>query len=223
MTVIETDARRLHDLLRAGGLALACTDTGYGLVAMGGDAVRRIYELKGRPMTKPCVTVGSMPILDEVTQGISPRTRAWIARATVRWPLAVIAHLNPRSRLLAQRDPVVAEQSQHAGTIALFFGVGPLLQRVAELAFAEGEVVVGSSANVSGTGNNYRLEEVPPEILGAVDLVIEGTPRFSSRRRLASTILDLTREQFQRRGVEFDAIAASWQAEVAGDTPASPP
>lgn len=112
----------------------------------------------------------------------------------------------------------MAEHSQKDGTIATFYGVGPLIQRVAALALAEGELVVGSSANVSGTGNNYRLEDVPPEILGAVDLIVEGNPRFQSRRRLASTILDLTTGQFQRQGVEFEAVEASWQDEMHGSS-----
>lgn len=181
-------------------------------------AVRRIYELKGRPQEKPCVTVGSLPILDDVAVDVPAQARSWLERASTRWPLAVIARRNSESRLLARLEPFVAEHSQKDGTIATFYGVGPLIQRVAALALAEGELVVGSSANVSGTGNNYRLEDVPPEILGAVDLIVEGNPRFQSRRRLASTILDLTTGQFQRRGVEFEAVEASWQDEMHGSS-----
>jgi tRNA A37 threonylcarbamoyladenosine synthetase subunit TsaC/SUA5/YrdC len=219
MRDLETDAPRAYDLLRHGGLALACTDTGYGFIAMRSPAVRRIYELKGRSSEKPCVTVGTLPILDDVALDVSPHTRHWLETATTRWPLAVIAHSNPRSRLLARMEPFVVEQSQKAGTIATFYGVGPLIQRVAALAYADGELVVGSSANLSGTGNNYRLDEVPPSILDAVDLVVEGTPRFQSPERLASTILDLTTGRFHRRGVGFAEVEASWLEQTRGHAP----
>ncbi len=214
MQDLETAALRVHALLRAGGLALAATDTGYGFIAMRTEAVRRIYELKGRSSEKPCVTVGSLPILDDVAQGITPHVRSWIEAASTRWPLAVIARSNPRSRLLARMEPFVTEQSQKAGTIATFYGVGPLIQRIAALAYADGELVVGSSANLSGTGNNYRIEEVPQAIRGAVDLVVEGTPRFQSPERLASTIIDLTSGQFHRRGVLYAEVEASWNEHV---------
>jgi tRNA A37 threonylcarbamoyladenosine synthetase subunit TsaC/SUA5/YrdC len=210
MQDLETDAVRVHALLRAGGLALAATDTGYGFIAMRTAAVRRIYELKGRSSEKPCVTVGSLPILDDVAQGIAPYVRSWIEGASARWPIAVIARSNPQSKLLARMEPFVIEQSQKAGTIATFYGVGPLIQRIAALAYADGELVVGSSANLSGTGNNYRIDEVPDAIRGAVDLVVEGTPRFQSPDRLASTIIDLISGRFQRKGVHHAEVEASW-------------
>ena len=87
-TTILADARRMYTLLADGGLALARTNTGYGLVAMKSDAVRRIYELKGRSAQKPCVTVGTMAILDDVATGVEPEVRGWLSRAVARWPMA---------------------------------------------------------------------------------------------------------------------------------------
>lgn len=206
------DARELYHLLARGGVALAPTETGYGLLAMTSQAVARIYELKGRPSDKPCVTVGSMSVLGDVAAGIAPPTMAWLARAVTRWPMAVIARLRVESELLANTDPYVVLQCTRADTIAVFFGVGELIAAAAELARADGRLIVGSSANLSGTGNNYRLADVPPSIRGAVDRVFEhGPSRFPSTIRLASTILDLRTGEFQRRGVCFDEIEVAWR------------
>lgn len=210
---IERDALRMYTLLAEGGLALARTNTGYGLVAMKTDAVRRIYDLKGRPAQKPCVTVGTMTIVDDVTTGVDGDTRDWLADASARWPMAIIARMNRRSRLLASFEPFVASQCTKAGTIATFFGVGELIARAASIAFEHGQLVVGSSANLAGTGNNYSLDAVPDSIRRAVDLEIDyGPSPFSSDAKLASTILDLTRGEFQRKGVAFDEVEASWHA-----------
>ena len=213
LQVIERDAVSILEVIQRGGVALAQTQTGYGLVAMRSEGVRRIYELKGRPSEKPCVTVGTMQILDQVATGIGPETRAWLATATASWPLAVIARLRRESPLLASFEPFVAAQCTKVDTIATFFGVGALIAKVASLAQAQGQLVVGSSANLAGTGNNYRLEDVPESIRSRVDLELDyGPARYATREKLASTILDLTKGTFQRKGVHFDEIAQSWHA-----------
>lgn len=211
-TKIDTDARQMYDLLADGGLALARTSTGYGLVAMRSEAVKRIYALKGRSADKPCVTVGTMTILDDVAKPLAADTRTWLARAVERWPMAIIAETNPHSRLLASWEPFVASQCTKGPTIATFFGVGDLIAAAATIAFGKGELIVGSSANLAGTGNNYTLDAVPDVIRKAVDLELDyGEAPFTSDAKLASTILDLTRGGiFQRRGVAFAEVEASW-------------
>jgi tRNA A37 threonylcarbamoyladenosine synthetase subunit TsaC/SUA5/YrdC len=217
MTIdIERDARQMYALLAAGGVALARTNTGYGLVAMKSDAVRRIYALKGRAAEKPCVTVGTMEILDDVSTGVEPATRAWLAETVKRWPMAVIAHTNGQSKLLSSFEPFVASQCTKVDTIATFFGVGDVIARAAMLAYQNGQLIVGSSANLAGTGNNYTIDAVPDVMRNAVDMELDyGPAPFQSDRKQASTILDLTRGgTFQREGVAFEEVAASWRAFV---------
>ncbi len=214
---IQSDARAILSTLLAGGVVLAPTNTGYGLVAMKPEAVRRIYLLKGRPSEKPCVTVGTIPILDDVCTGIDPDTRAWLCAATARWPLALVAPLNSRSTLLRSFDPFVRAQCTKEDTIATFYGVGPVIAGTAQLAFERGELIVGSSANLAGTGNNYTLEDVPESIRAGVDQCFDyGRSPFASAQRLASTILNVTAGIFLRRGVCFDEVERSWELFQAG-------
>lgn len=216
IAALDLDALHLYTVLADGGLALVRTNTGYGLVAMKADAVRRIYALKGREAKKPCVTVGSMDILSDVATDIDGASRNWLARATKLWPLAVIAMTNRSSTLLRGVEPFVVSQCTREGTIATFFGVGDLVSRAAEIAREHGRLVVGSSANIAGTGNNYTLDAVPAEIRRAVDLELDyGPAPFQSASKEASTILDLTRGTFQRRGAAFEQIEASWNAHLA--------
>ena len=208
---LEVDVQQIYATLRTGGLALVPTDVGYGLVALEEPAVRRIYELKGRPAAKPCVTVGNAEILQRVSD-VGMDTREWIAETMRLTPLAIVTRLveNP---LVAAMTPYVAGQATHVGTIALFFSAGRILERLAERALADGRVVIGSSANLSGTGNNYALADVPASMRDGVDLVIDRGPAwYRNERQLASTILDLTTGSFLRQGVNYDRIAAAWIA-----------
>lgn len=208
---LQRDARALYGLLAGGGLALTPTGTGYGLVAMRSAAVRRIYQLKGRPQSKPCVAVGSLAVLDDVTTGIDAATRTWIAAATARWPLAVVARLNPRSPLVSRTEPHVVAQCTKDDSIAALFGAEPLLTTAAALALRDGHLLVGSSAKASGTGHNYLLEEVPLPMRQGVDQVFNATtPAPPTAVRLASTMLDLHTGVFLRRGVAYEEIERAW-------------
>lgn len=211
MTPMENDAHRVYATLRAGGLALIPTDVGYGLVAMEADAVQRIYELKGRPATKPCVTVASFDILTRVARPLTDAGREWLADITRLTPLAIVTRLAP-SPLVDELPAYVRGQATHDGTIALFFRAGRLLERLAELALADGRLVLGSSANLSGTGNNYTFDSVPETMRASADLALDrGASWYRNDQQLASTILDLTNGTFIRKGVNYVRIAEAWE------------
>ena len=129
----------------------------------------------------------------------------------------MVGRIAPGARLLAPLEPFVRAQCTSAGTIATFHSAVDLVTAVAELALADGRLIVGSSANRSGTGNTYTVGEMPEEIRGGVDVTIDAgaIPRTSSRR-LATTILDLTTDRFLREGMNFERIERSWQELRAG-------
>jgi len=213
MSSTAESAQRAYDTLRDGGIVLLPTDVGYGLVACSDEAIGRIYELKGRPQEKACVTVANAAILDDVAVLADERLRVWIDQMARRTPLAVINRVRPDSELLGRMSAFALGQATANGTIATFLNAGALVSRIAELALADHRIVVGSSANLAFTGNNYRLADVPAAIRGSVDLVIDGgDARYENPERLATTILDLTTYEFRRIGIAAAEIQASWQA-----------
>lgn len=208
---LEQEVTQVYAVLAAGGVAVVPTAAGYGLLAMEAAGVERIYALKGRPSTKPCVTVAPWPVFDDVAAPLAEADRRWIA-ATTRWtPLAVVARLRPASRLIRATDPAVLAQCTRDGTIATFFEAGELVTRVALHAYARGRLVVGSSGNRSGAGNAYTLDEVPARF--EADHVVDcGRIPMPGGERLATTMLDLETGRFLREGLHFGRIAASWAA-----------
>jgi tRNA A37 threonylcarbamoyladenosine synthetase subunit TsaC/SUA5/YrdC len=211
---VEREAWQVYATLVAGGVAVVPTVAGYGLLAMGPKGVARIYDLKGRPKTKPCVLVSPWRVFDEVAAPIQSDVREWIVD-TIRWtPLAVVAAVNPGSRMLASLDPFVRAQCTCDGTIATFHEAGLLVTRVAEIAFEHGRLVFGSSGNRSGAGNAYTLEEVPARF--QAELIIDCGPLpIPGGVRLATTILDLQNGRFLREGLHFERILASWEERFA--------
>lgn len=194
------------------------TDVGFGLVASSDAAIERIYALKGRPASKPCVTVANAAILDDVAELRSEGERSWVERIARHAPIAVINRVRAGSQLLAPMSAYALGQITSDGTIATFLNAGVLVDALAVLARIDGRLVVGSSANVAFTGNNYDLDEVPSSIRDAVDLVIPGPrARYADPRRLATTILDMTRGAFVREGIEFGTIASAWATFQAGN------
>lgn len=213
MSQDRANASNAYRTLCDGGVVLLPTDVGYGLVACTEPAIARIYELKGRPRSKPCVTVANAAILDDVAVLPDQRARAWLDGIRTRTPIAVVNPVRRQSMLLERLSPYARVQATSHGTIATFLNAGALVSAIAELALADGRLVLGSSANLAFAGNNYTLDEVPDSIQRGVDLVIPGGPvRYQNPGRLATTVLDMTSGEFIRAGIEHAMIEASWRA-----------
>lgn len=216
MTIIhglDRDAATVYETVKAGGVAVLPTDVSYGMIATTEPGVRRIYELKGRPLSKACITVTTPAIFADVALPLDAATRAWLDGIRAESPIAVVTRLNPASRLLARLSDYQRTQATQNDTIATFFSAGDLVVRVAELAFADGTLVIGSSANISGTGNNCSFAEIPASIVDGADFTLDyGHVRFHNTERLSTTILDLTTGEFVRKGVNYALIQASWEA-----------
>lgn len=165
--------------LRAGRLVVLPTDTVYGLAADGESepAARALYAAKGRDAIQPtAVLFASVDVLGERVPEL-PAAAAEAVRALLPGPLTLIvenparryAWLNPlRPDALGLRVPAVTGASR-----AVLEALG---------------AVVATSANLPGGADPRRLEDVPPELAAAADVVIEGGELPGT----PSTVLDLT-------------------------------
>lgn len=209
----DQDVDGVLDTLTAGGLVLVKGDIGYGLFGTSERAIRRMYEVKGRRFTNPCIFIGNLDVLDEVVELPSPEVRDWIADVTSWTTLAVVGRVRPGSRVLAGMDPWVRSQSVTDGTVAVFLGTGPYIEQLVIRAFAEGWVFVGSSANKSTTGNNFHFGELPPELIEAADYAVNhGRSKLENPGRLATTIVNFANWTIRREGVNAGEIKAEFTA-----------
>jgi L-threonylcarbamoyladenylate synthase len=176
------DAKRLQECLAGDGVALIPTDTVYGLACNpeSKTALRRIYELKGRPDLKPAAVMffAREPALESLSE-LGPRTRAALS-ALLPGPVTLLLE-NPSRRFTLACDP-------GGGGDALLGLRVPLLEgRLAALS-GIGLPAAQSSANLSGGADPRDLQSVSVELREGVDLVFDG----GELPGIASTVIDLS-------------------------------
>ncbi len=199
-----------YAVMARGGLILVKLDIGYGFVGRSEEAIRRMYELKGRPETNPCVVPGDLAILQQLSPGIDARILGWIERQMSWTTLSVIGDLNENSALWQSLPAFVRRQSSHDRSVAVFLRPGRFLEALVEKAFDNGHLLAGSSGNLSGQGNCYRPEELAPSIVEGVDLFIDhGVARYENPDRMATTMIDLRTLEIKRRGINCARLEAA--------------
>ncbi len=196
------DVERFAECLTGGGVVLFAADTVYGLACdpLQPRAVERLYELKGRPPTRPAaVMFFALSAALEALPELGPRVRAAL-EALLPGPITVLLE-NPAGRFplacATRVDTAMAEIASTAraragepATLGLRVPLLPeSLAALVELELA----VLQSSANISGESEARRLADVAPALRAGVDLVLDG----GELPGIASTVLDL-------RGYERD-------------------
>ncbi len=199
---------KAYSVLSDGGLCLLKADIGYGLFGTSEEAIKKMFEIKGRPTSNPCIVLGNVKVLEELCPTLPSTYRDFILNLIPKTTLAVRYTADLKSALWSSLPPWVQAHSSNAGTIAIFLNTGNTTERLCERAFQDRQLIVGSSSNRSGAGNNYRFEDIPEYIRSRVDFSLdEGVAKYANDQKLATTIVDLTDLSIRRRGVNFDLIA----------------
>jgi L-threonylcarbamoyladenylate synthase len=188
-TLSEQDAARLRECLSGDGVAVLPTDTVYGLACNPGSerAIRRMYELKGRPPVKPAAVMffALDPALRALPE-LGPRTRAALG-ALLPGPVTLLLG-NPRGRFPLASDPDGAAAGSAGPLRSATLGVRvPLLEGPLGALSGVGVPALQSSANLSGGPDPRRLQDVPAALREGADLVLDGGDLPGT----ASTVIDL--------------------------------
>jgi len=211
---MDADARRMYAALTAGGIALCPSDVGYFFATTSTEALTRIFNAKKRPAHKRHPMVGTFA-LHQSLHIVTPMQRE-IVRCLVQdfdLPLAIVAKYRPDHPVIKKMDELERLDTSTAGvTIHMAMNVGNAVNRLTELCVADGIPIQGSSANLSGAGNNYRLEDVPREMRDLADIELDhGLAKWGDAYPgLGATILDFSDEKeigVVRIGACYDVIS----------------
>lgn len=172
--------RRGAEIIKSGGLVAFPTETVYGLGAnaLDADAVRRIYETKGRPSDNPLILhVSSI----EMTEGLVELN--WRARMLMEkfWP-------GPLSIVLPAKEVIPSRTRGGLPTAAVRMpdaAVALALIKFSNLPIA------APSANISGRPSPTDAETVRRDVGDKIPLVIDGG---ETRFGVESTVIDMTGE-----------------------------
>ncbi len=207
---IKAEADAAFAIASSGGLVLFGTDIGYGFLTSSLDTLRRLHEVKQRPLTKRTGIACAVEDLFEMDV-LDSRAREMISMLVDDFdlPIGVVAPFNPDHPYIRNLSPELLEVTAYKGTMSTVVNHGDFAGRVSVLARENGYVpLFGSSANMSGTGQKFTLDEVQPQLRDIADLVLDhGLCKYSSYRR-ASTMIDFATMEVNRIGTCYDVIAS---------------
>ncbi len=205
---VAADARRAHATLAAGGVALVPGDVGYAVMSSTAAGMATMFTTKRRAAHKRHAMLGNRDIERDVhVLGRRERAIVDVITGQLGLPMGVIAPYRDDHPLIRALDPSVLPSSTVNGTLSILVNGGPLIDALTERTAADDLPVMGSSANLTGTGTRFRLEDVQDEVVGIADLVVDyGLSRYHWYGR-SSTLFDLTTMEVVRIGACYDVIA----------------
>ncbi len=164
----------LERCIAGGGVAIFPADGLYGMACdpLDGEAIARIHRIKGRDDGKPSAVLYFSPLaMRELLESLGPRS-AEAAGALLPGPVTlVVANPTRRYPLACRAEP---------GRLGLRLIEGPLAGTMCP--------VFQTSANLSGEPAPSVFDRIPPTIVEAVDLAIDGGPLTG----LPSTVVDIS-------------------------------
>lgn len=165
--------------LSRGEVVIVPTDTVFGMAAdyQNLDAVKKIYELKGRTEEKPlAMLVGSVEMLEEIVEDVRPVHKLLIERF---WPggltLVFKKKVGVSDLITAGGDRVGVRMPSHQGSLSVIKALG--------------RPIVATSVNKSGQVSLNDVEEIKKEFPGIS--IMENDGEFLG---IESTVLDLSGE-----------------------------
>ena len=221
---IAGDARRTFDVLHRGGIAIWPNDTGYGMVSGSKQGAQKIFETKRRGSHKR-----NALLCDEVTQRevhvTDTRSQEIIEAITQDYdlPLGAIAEYRPEHPMMRKVDPELLKASTARGTIGMLLNAGRFYRELCRLSREAAHPMFGSSANLTGTGTKFRVEDIQPELRAIADIIIDHGLRKYHLYERSATIIDFTQGvEVLRVGSCYELIADVLKRHFGIDVPADP-
>ncbi len=169
---------RAGELIKEGKIVIFPTETVYGIGTNGldGNAVKKLYEIKQRPLNKPIsLLVSNMDMVNLIAKDIT-EVEYKIMKSFFPGPLTIILK---KKKIVP--DIVTARQD----TVGVRMPRGNVARKLVEMA---GVPIAAPSANISGEPSGTNLQEIMKHFEGKVDYCIEGG---NSELGLASTIVQV--------------------------------
>ncbi|MBX3296405.1 MAG: threonylcarbamoyl-AMP synthase [Acidobacteria bacterium] len=210
-TIRTRDPKDAAELLRRGGVVAFPTETVYGLGAaiFDQDAIRRVFEVKGRPSDNPLIAhigkIGQIGLLASELSASAER----LVESFFPGPLTIV---------VKKSEVVPSIATAGLTTIGIRMPKSELA-----LAFLKecGTPVVAPSANISGRPSPTTWQAVLEDLDGRIDCILQGEPTDIG---LESSVVDCSVEPplLLRRGAvsidELRAVVPSVRELASGET-----
>ena len=169
-------------VIKDGGIVVFPTETVYGIGTNGLDeeAVKRLYEVKQRPIEKPIsLLVSNMEMINQIAKDITEKEYK-IMEEFFPGPLTII---------LKKKENVPDIITAGKETVGVRMPSGEIARKLVEYANVP---IAAPSANISGEPSGTNIKNIIKSFDGQVDYFIDGG---ESKLGIASTIVQVIDEK----------------------------
>lgn len=177
---METESNKAIDILKSGGIVIFPTDTAFGIGCRidSKEAVKRLFDIRRRPYTKPTpVLFSNLVMLQEFVLEIPKDVKEKLIDKY--WPGALTLIL----RCIEEKVPNLVRGEGE--TIGARIPNHPELLKLIEKV---GVPILGPSANFHGEKTPFMMQDLDAELVKLVDYVLPG----ECQARGVSTVIDCT-------------------------------
>lgn len=174
----EKEIQEAAEIIKNGGTVVFPTETVYGLGADGlnSEAVKKIFEAKGRPQDNPLIIHVSSKDLNLYAEEVPQIANKLVEKF---WP-------GPLTIILKKKDIVPNETSASLDSIGIRMPNNEIVLKLIELSET---TIAAPSANISGRPSPTDLQRCVEDLDGKVDCILGGE---QSDIGVESTIVDCT-------------------------------
>lgn len=206
------NVRHAAEVLRNGGLIIMPTETVYGVAAdmTNPEAVKKVYEVKGRPRENPLIV--HIANHDQISSLVSEWSADAECLAKRFWP-------GPLTLVVKKSALVPPEVTAGLDTVAIRMPSHSVARMLLQIA---GVPIVAPSANRFMQLSATRADHVDPELAEKVDLILDGGP---CQIGLESTVVNCANEPpiiLRPGGVTRAEIQAAIKMPLGALPPAGP-
>ncbi len=177
----KEDLEKAAEIIKNGGLVAFPTETVYGLGADGTnpEAVKKIYEAKGRPSDNPTIVhIADKEDLDNLTTLVSKDMRILM---DAFWP-------GPLTMVITKPDEIPYVTTGNLETVGVRMPENKIAR---DFIRASGTSIAAPSANISGRPSPTTAQHVMDDLGGRIDAIIQGG---ECKIGIESTVVDMTGE-----------------------------
>jgi L-threonylcarbamoyladenylate synthase len=175
----EYDIKKAAEILKNGGLVAFPTETVYGLGAdaFDAEAVKKVYEAKGRPSDNPMIVhIGEASDISKLTNSVTEDMKKLMEAF---WP-------GPMTMVVPAKNEIPRVTTGGLDTVAVRLPNNDITRKLIK---ESGVMLVGPSANLSGHPSPTTAAHVYDDLHGRIDAIIQGD---ACQVGIESTVVDMT-------------------------------
>lgn len=165
-------------IIKEGGIVIFPTETVYGIGTNGlnENAIKKLYEIKKRPLNKPIsLLVNSIDMINEIAKDITD----------IEYKLIKQFFPGPLTIILKKKDIVPNILTANSKTVGIRMPENEIALKLIEYANVP---IATPSANISGKPSGTNMKNIMQDFEGKVDCFIDNGP---SKIGFASTIVQV--------------------------------